>query len=214
MPSESVRRLLALRAAGVLDLVELGQDYACDKERCSVITQDRRSIEFDLMIDATGQRKLAACDLPFKTSPACTGRSRELQYVRRFCMDHDGLGSSQVIMLALPYLLARKPFAQGLVACDEIAKSADEAIVRSGSTAPSQNVKDLLAFGAEQMANPALVPKPELAAVQTSTPYSSARVAKFGHSISGTSAWDHSATQSFIPGRFRIGPEDLGMTRP
>ena len=165
VPSESIRRLLALRAAGVLDLVELGRDYTCDKEQCAVVTQGGQEIGFDLMIDATGQRRLAATDLPFDTLRACIGRTSELQYDHRFCLNHEGLGTSQVIMLALPYLLARKPFAQGLVACDDIARSAAEAIVRSGADTGAADAEDLIAFTGDPAAGPALVSKPERAAL-------------------------------------------------
>src|SRR5690606_41373779 len=66
IPSESIRRLLALRKAGLIEVLELGQDYDMDvRDDHTVITIGDKTWTFDVFIDARGQKPLQSKDLPF-----------------------------------------------------------------------------------------------------------------------------------------------------
>ena len=66
IPSESIRRLLALREAGVITILALGHDHemAVEQEK-TVITSEQNRYTFDVFIDARGQKPLKNKDLPF-----------------------------------------------------------------------------------------------------------------------------------------------------
>lgn len=66
IPSESIRRLLALREAGAIGILALGHDYdmAVQQEK-TVITSGQNRYTFDVFIDARGQKALKNKDLPF-----------------------------------------------------------------------------------------------------------------------------------------------------
>ena len=129
VPCETIRRLLALREAGVLDLVKLGQGYDCNRHTQQVVPESGQELSFDFLIDATGQRALKPRDLPFRTLRTLIGAEERFRYDNAFMLRHRRLGSARIALLALPYLLDRRPFAQGLVACDEIARRTADCIV-------------------------------------------------------------------------------------
>lgn len=68
IPPQSIRRLLALREAGIISVVALGDDYTLDagSDR-TVITTKESVYRFDVFIDARGQKPLKTKDLPFPT---------------------------------------------------------------------------------------------------------------------------------------------------
>ncbi len=126
VPSESIRRLLALRAAGVIDLLDMGTDY--DKSRdgeATVIVIDGKEYRYDVFIDARGQRPLKCKDLPFPS-------------LRRLMMEHGEdipdvgddytllappLAKGRIAFGALPYLIHDNPFIQGITASAEIGRA-------------------------------------------------------------------------------------------
>ncbi len=68
IPSESIRRLLALREAGAIRVLELGPDYGMDvNEHDTSITVGDVVHRFRIFIDARGQKPLETKDLPFPT---------------------------------------------------------------------------------------------------------------------------------------------------
>ena len=66
IPPQSIRRLLALREAGIISVAALGDDYTLDagSDR-TVITTQETVYRFDVFIDARGQKPLKTNDLPF-----------------------------------------------------------------------------------------------------------------------------------------------------
>ena len=68
IPPQSIRRLLALREAGIISVAALGDDYMLDvgSDR-TVITTKETVYRFDVFIDARGQKPLKTKDLPFPT---------------------------------------------------------------------------------------------------------------------------------------------------
>ena len=68
IPSESIRRLLALREAGVISILPLGADYQLEVQpQRTVIHHHNQRSEFDVFIDARGQKALKSKDIPFPT---------------------------------------------------------------------------------------------------------------------------------------------------
>jgi uncharacterized NAD(P)/FAD-binding protein YdhS len=70
VPHDSIRRLLALRRAGKLSVVALGDESEIDNgsvARGAVVTAGEEQFVFDAFIDATGQHPLSARDIPFPT---------------------------------------------------------------------------------------------------------------------------------------------------
>ena len=66
VPPESIRRVLALRAAGVIDVLALGRDYQMDVgDSGTVIKTANGEHRFQVFIDARGQKALDLTDLPF-----------------------------------------------------------------------------------------------------------------------------------------------------
>jgi uncharacterized NAD(P)/FAD-binding protein YdhS len=68
VPHQSIQRLLALRRAGKLDILKLGNDYEISTggiERGAILRYEGKSETFDAFIDATGQASMSALDLPF-----------------------------------------------------------------------------------------------------------------------------------------------------
>jgi uncharacterized NAD(P)/FAD-binding protein YdhS len=68
VPPESIRRLLALRDAGLLSVLALGEDYKLHREpNRTVVDAKGNSHVFDVFIDARGQKPLTSEDLPLPT---------------------------------------------------------------------------------------------------------------------------------------------------
>ncbi len=86
-------------------------------------------IRFDTMIDARGQSPSKLEQLPFPSLVANIG-DRDAVLLRPFELGVNGLDAGRVFCLALPQLLERHPFAQGLVECHELASIAVEEITR------------------------------------------------------------------------------------
>lgn len=123
IPPESIRRLLALRAAGVIGLLELGYDYQQEvRAQDTLIRVDGAEYLFDLFIDARGQRPLKTKELPFP------GLRRQLMASGE---DIPAVGDDYTLLVpdiargriafgALPYLIHDRPFVQGITASAEI----------------------------------------------------------------------------------------------
>ncbi|HKM98617.1 MAG TPA: FAD-NAD(P)-binding protein [Buttiauxella sp.] len=131
IPSQSIRRLLALREAGIISILTLGQDYELDvKEHQTVIAAQGNRYEFDVFIDARGQKALKTKDLPFPTL------RQQLQAIGDDIPDvgHDytllepACARGHIGFGALPYLMHDQPFVQGLTVCAEIGAAIAKAI--------------------------------------------------------------------------------------
>ena len=83
-----------------------------------VETEDGQ-IRLDIMIDARGQSPGKLSDLAFPTLVAQLSGDEE-PLAGPFELAVGGLDAGRVVCLALPQLLERHPFSQGLVECHEI----------------------------------------------------------------------------------------------
>ena len=146
VPHLSVERVLALFEAGAAELVP------CDEARFETagggvrVTVGDRTLEFEAMIDARGQAPAPVADLPFRGLVAALEDGRPV--AAPFRLPLRGAGMGRVYCLAMPQLLERHPFSQGLA---NVAALAEQA------------VEDLLApeaggFGTPVAANDPLAP--------------------------------------------------------
>lgn len=133
IPPQSIRRLLALREAGIVSVLALGEDYALDIGSAqTVITTKENRYRFDVFIDARGQKPLKTEDLPFPSL------RKQLQTTGD---DIPDVGEDYTLLApdtlrgriafgAIPWLMHDHPFVQGLAECAEIgeamAKAADK----------------------------------------------------------------------------------------
>jgi len=159
VPHESIRRLLALRRAGKLDIVSLGDESEIDNSavaRGAAVSFGENRLEFDVFIDATGQHSLSARDIPFSTL-------REQGVVRKATtrtstLTHDGEDqlvesggldlddkfrpvfqqnlSNQLYCAAISFLLHKLPFVQGITSARDIGEIISRAITDT-DTKPS-----------------------------------------------------------------------------
>lgn len=146
IPSESIRRLLALRDAGILSIHALGQDYTLNiaNKKTVIVAEDER-FEFATFIDARGQRPLKIRDLPFPTlrqQLAETGDDFP-DVADDYTLLEPPFMRGKIACGALPYLLHDRPFVQGLTVCAEIGEN----IARAVSALPSRTRRRLPFFG-------------------------------------------------------------------
>lgn len=136
IPSESIRRLLALREAGLIEILALGNNYdmASDDNRTTIITETQRYI-FDVFIDARGQKALKTNDLPFPTLRkqllACGDDIPDVG--EDYTLQEPACARGRIAFGALPWLMHDRPFAQGLTVCAEIGHAMAKAIAGQAS---------------------------------------------------------------------------------
>ncbi|MBO3758651.1 FAD/NAD(P)-binding protein [Ciceribacter sp. L1K22] len=153
VPLMSIRRMLALHRAGVLDILRLGQDYEIvteGRERGAEIIIGDDSHAFDALIDATGQSALSATDMPFPTLVS-QGGVKEATTVKERVVDPDETARqvrtggidvddayrptvatglcNRLYCAAIPFLLHKQPFVQGITSAAEIGEAVSEAII-------------------------------------------------------------------------------------
>ena len=133
VPPQSIRRLLALHRAGVLDVLRLGDDYDLTHEGSAtrVRTEDGAVHAFDTYIDARGQQALGAADLPFPTLRQLLARG-ENPVAMDMSFRVNGAGDGRLFLPASPYLLHRMPFSQGITASHDMAETVAAAILGAG----------------------------------------------------------------------------------
>lgn len=143
IPPQSIRRLLALREAGIISVAALGDDYDLDIGTAqTVITSNEQTWRFDVFIDARGQKPLKTKDLPFPTL------RRQLMETGE---DLPDLGEDYTLKApdklrgriafgAIPWLMHDQPFVQGLEECavrgEAMAKAAERPASRSRRKLP------------------------------------------------------------------------------
>ncbi|MGE7368377.1 FAD/NAD(P)-binding protein [Neorhizobium sp. NPDC001467] len=157
VPHESIERLLALHASGRLDVLTLGDAYEIKRreEKPGVkIEVGERKLQFDALIDATGQHALSASDLPFPSlivpgalkearTPSVAGDG-DVTYRRTGGIDVDDEFrprvaddvSNKLYCVSVPFLLHKLPFVQGITSAHEMGAKVSAAIVRSLSAEP------------------------------------------------------------------------------
>lgn len=133
VPHESIERMLALRRAGKLDLLELGNDYSIDShcaEGGATLRLGERRIHFPAFIEATGQRPLEARDFPFpslrkqgivRDEPTADDTPpRGIAIDDQFHPVADDIPADRLFCLSLPFILGRHPFSQGITSSHEM----------------------------------------------------------------------------------------------
>ncbi|EOC9364830.1 FAD-NAD(P)-binding protein [Enterobacter asburiae] len=126
IPPQSIRRLLALREAGIISVAALGDDYALDvgSDR-TVITTKETVYRFDVFIDARGQKPLKTKDLPFPTlRKQLEATGEEIPDVGEdYTLKAPDTVRGRIAFGAIPWLMHDRPFVQGLAECAEIAEA-------------------------------------------------------------------------------------------
>ena len=124
IPHLSLARIIALYEAGVLSLLATGAESQFSQSPSGAIGVETEDgpVTFDSMIDARGQSPAHLSKLPFKSL------AQKLKHPERpisdpFQLELTGTPASQIYCLALPQLLERHPFTQGLVDCAEHARA-------------------------------------------------------------------------------------------
>lgn len=154
VPHLSIKRLLALRNAGRLEIIRLDERYEIDTDglaRGARVLMGNREEIFESFIDATGQSALSAQDLPFPTLLQQRGvtkaaTSKPLNLIRgenRVTVKRTGgidvdenyrpLKSApltnRLYCVAIPFLLHKHPFVQGITSAAELGETAANAIL-------------------------------------------------------------------------------------
>ena len=142
VPHESVKRMLALHAAGRLEVEKLDDAVRLDTRtpsRGARLVMGKQQLHFPVFIEATGQQLLSAKDFPFP-SLRRQGVVRDIKpqgrtdVKRGIAIDHDYHpisefeSSDRLFCLSLPFLLGQHPFAQGLTSSAEMAEVVADAI--------------------------------------------------------------------------------------
>lgn len=136
VPPESIRRLLALRDAGVVSVLRLGPDYGIH------IGPDHTWLDvggirhgFDVFIDARGQRPRQIRDLPFpRLRRQLQASGEDYPTVDEdYSLAATVSACARIACGALPYLMHDRPFVQGLVAAADIAAAMARLPWREGS---------------------------------------------------------------------------------
>lgn len=149
VPPLSIERLLALRDAGRLHILRLGNDYCLHSDGetgTTTIHAEGREERFDIMVDARGQPALTLQELPFPTlrlQIIANERANDPSFSADDVSDllesdvevddsyalNDGLYSlSRVYCLSIPHLLKLHPFIQGLTSCNDLAQAMAESL--------------------------------------------------------------------------------------
>ena len=136
IPSQSIRRLLALREAGVVSIRALGEDYQLRQAgEHTVISAEGHTCTFAVFIDARGQRPLATRDLPFPTLRAQLQTTGEAlpDVGEDYTLHAPECVRGRIAFGALPYLMHDRPFVQGITVSAEIGAAIAGAVAGSAS---------------------------------------------------------------------------------
>ncbi len=121
VPHLSLARMIALYDAGILNLYATGTDSTfCRLDDGSIqVSTDDEPLQFDAMIDARGQASHSVSDLPFPTLVKRLNDADE-PVEEPFRLAIKGIETGRIYCLAMPQILERYPFSQGLPNCDEL----------------------------------------------------------------------------------------------
>lgn len=130
VPLSSIERLLALHESGVLRVERIGpHDRFRPRPQGVALIQRKATRDFTTLIDARGQRRLGVADLPFPTLRGqLGGRDEPMPIGPAFGLTPPGGAAGTVHCAAIPYLLHRNPFVQGIVEAARIAQTVAEDI--------------------------------------------------------------------------------------
>lgn len=137
VPHLSLARITALYDAGVLELVatEEGAEFSQMGNGSIAVETEDGTATFDVIVDARGQAPENLTDLPFPSLVKDLRNPQEpvlLPFALDLALDLALDCASRIYCLALPQLLERYPFSQGLVECSRLARHvADDILSRS-----------------------------------------------------------------------------------
>ncbi len=132
IPHISVRRVLALYDAGILQIVPTGPDgsFKNNGNKGVLATTIDGEVEFASVIDARGQAPAPLRDLPFpKLTSGLVDPNADL--LDPFKLNFSGQFEGAVYCLAMPQILVRHPFSQGLPNCDDLGMRVAQQILSS-----------------------------------------------------------------------------------
>jgi uncharacterized NAD(P)/FAD-binding protein YdhS len=120
VPHLSVARITALHDAGVLELVatEKGAEFLQTDDGGIKIDTEDGTLRFDVMVDARGQSPASLTELPFPTLVNDLRNPSE-PVSKPFALDLLHAETGRIYCLALPQILQRYPFSQGLKECSK-----------------------------------------------------------------------------------------------
>lgn len=145
IPSQSIRRMLALHHAGILTLLELGTDYEKEVgDEGTNIMVGEATYRFEVFIDARGQKPLESKDLPFpRLRDQLLNAGQDLPSVcDDYSLDVPAVARGRIALGAIPYLLHDQPFVQGITAGAEIGSK----MARMAISTPSRLRRRLVPF--------------------------------------------------------------------
>lgn len=123
VPHLSLARIVAMYDAGVLELSATADDAVFTQSEDGLVSVETvdgpRS--FEALVDARGQSAEPLSELPFPS--LADGFPADSEPLREpFRLTGGAAGAARIYCLALPQVLERYPFSQGLAACDALAK--------------------------------------------------------------------------------------------
>lgn len=138
VPHLSLARIIAMYDAGVLELQETGQDASFTNIPNKGVKVDigDTTLEFDVMIDARGQAAASLNQLPFP-SLVKDLEDKDKKLISPFKLYLSKSTKTRIYCLALPQILERYPFSQGLANCSENAKIVAQDIAQSFKQSPT-----------------------------------------------------------------------------
>ncbi len=130
VPHLSLARIIALHDAGVLELVatEEGAEFSQMEDGGIAVDAEDGTMKFDVMVDARGQAPASLVELPFPSLVKTLNNPAE-PVLQPFALDLARESASRIYCLALPQLLERYPFSQGLVECARQARHVSDDIL-------------------------------------------------------------------------------------
>ena len=137
IPPQSIRRLLALREAGIISVAALGDDYTLDVGSDRTVVSTKETVyRFDVFIDARGQKPLKTKDLPFPSlRRALETTGDEIPDVGEdYTLNAPETVRGRIAFGAIPWLMHDHPFVQGLAECAEIAEAMARAAEKPASS--------------------------------------------------------------------------------
>lgn len=125
VPPASIERLLALHQGGALKTERIGPgDRFAPCAQGVALRQGNARRRFTTLIDARGQKSLTTADLPFPTLRAQLGDGgRPVPAGPNLALPCPSGMAGQIHCPALPYLMHRNPFIQGIVEAERLART-------------------------------------------------------------------------------------------
>jgi uncharacterized NAD(P)/FAD-binding protein YdhS len=157
VPHDSIRRLLALHAAGKLTVTKLGAQTRIDtwSSAGATLIDGNNRLQFPAFIEATGQQVASARDFPFPS----LRRQGVIQDVQTDdeCETKRGIAidgayhpisafesSHRLFCLSLPFLLGQNPFAQGITSSAEMGDVVADAIDAAEANRPMTTTEEVV----------------------------------------------------------------------